>query len=105
MDRTSTSEQPDRSPLPFAANLILVAWMVVALLLTWWFLSINANAGDWQDVVNVVAAAFMVFVVVAVAVSWLIARYAFRRSSWRVLAVAFGPPLLVSLVPITFWVL
>lgn len=79
--------------------------MVVGVVLTWWFLSINANSGEWQDLVNVIGIAFIVIVVVAVALSWLIARFAFKRNTWRVLAAVFGPPLFVALVPITLWAL
>jgi hypothetical protein len=106
MDQAPTDQRPPgRSPLPFAANLILVAWMVVGVVFTWWFLSINANAGEWQDLVNVAALGFILITLVAVAVSWLIARYAFTRKTWRVVVAVFGPPLCVALVPIIFWAL
>lgn len=89
----ASQRTPARSPLPFAANLILVAWIVVGTVFTWWFLSINANSGEWQDLVNLAAVAFMLIALVAVALSWVIARYAVRRKTWRVLVAVVGPPL------------
>lgn len=107
MDQTPTARRVSgRSPLPFIANLILAAWMVVGVALTWWFLVINGDSGeDWQDLVILVAAGLMAIAFVAVAVSWLVARYALRSTTSRVVMAAVGPPSLVALIPIVLWLL
>lgn len=106
MDPAPSSQRtPGRSQLPFAANLILVAWTGVGVLFTLWFFSISANSGEWQDLVNLAAVAFMLIALVAVALSWVIARYAVRGKTWKVLVAVVGPPAFVGLVPIVFWAL
>jgi hypothetical protein len=91
--------EPIRSPIHW----ILGLWALVGVSIAIWFLSINSSAGDWQDLVSVIAIAFLAGCGLAIGLSWLVIRYFVARDGVRTAVALLGPPGLIGLIPFLLW--
>ena len=91
--------EPIRSPIHW----ILGLWALVGASIAIWFLSINSSAGDWQDLVSVIAVAFLAGCGLAIGLSWVVIRYVVARAGARTAVALLGPPALIGLIPFLLW--
>ena len=91
--------EPIRSPIHW----ILGLWALASVSIAIWFLSINSQSGDWQEVVSIIAVAFLAGCGLAIGLCWLLIRYFVARDGARTAVALLGPPALIGLIPFLLW--
>ncbi|CAN5827173.1 hypothetical protein BH23ACT5_BH23ACT5_01500 [soil metagenome] len=99
------SGQPVRSRLDSAQKWILVGWIVAAAALSVWFLDLNSHAGEWADLVNVIALMFFAASLVTVGITYVFVRFVLVGKVARSVGSLMGPPGLFGLVALSLWLI